>query len=349
MRQEPAPAFQMYPADEIAECVNFTCEEYGTYTKLRCHSWREGGLPNDRAKLARLAGLPPRRFEKVWRAIEPYSSQMADGRLSFPALEEQRRKYAANRALKQKAAEARWHSDSTAANDARPPSERNACALQTQSSAVADADAVATASSTERAEAEASQTSAAEAAPPAPLLSLSPQTRTAAEEFLATFYGGASDERRLDVARSIADALSDRGAFLRRGAPRVHARDDSHFVAKCVELSAERDTIRDPDRAIVWLLAKLCDPASTNGQRDARAIAATIRGLRQKHRTDTGRITWSIPLTDIDAMGADVRAAYDEVGGATAFTETPDEKLPFLARAFSAALARRSNGAEAKP
>jgi hypothetical protein len=225
---------------------------------------------------------------------------------------------------------------------------------QNRTPASAVASALATASATKRAEAEESLASAVElprdrveraaAAPPAPLKDLSSEAREAAESILATFYAtGASEARRSDVAQTMADTLSERGAYLRRGLARVRARDVTHFVAKCRELLEERENIRNPNCAIVCLLEKLNDPISEDVQSDCKAIAATIRELRQRRHLPNGAPSWFIDQKAVAALGADVFEAYSEVGGADAFIETPSEKWPFLVRRFIGALTRVRN------
>lgn len=53
-----SPAFQFYPADWLAdENVSLmTMEEEGAYIRSLCYCWREGSIPSDPDKLARLLG-----------------------------------------------------------------------------------------------------------------------------------------------------------------------------------------------------------------------------------------------------------------------------------------------------
>jgi uncharacterized protein YdaU (DUF1376 family) len=52
------PAFQFYPADYLsdAEVQLLSLEEEGAYLRALCYCWREGSIPADPEKLARLIG-----------------------------------------------------------------------------------------------------------------------------------------------------------------------------------------------------------------------------------------------------------------------------------------------------
>jgi uncharacterized protein YdaU (DUF1376 family) len=51
-----APAFQFYPADFLSDArvAIMSMEQRGIYITLLCHCWKEGSIPDDIAKLARL-------------------------------------------------------------------------------------------------------------------------------------------------------------------------------------------------------------------------------------------------------------------------------------------------------
>lgn len=89
-RTEIAPAFQVYAADALADTAGLTLEQAGAYWRLAMHAWREQGLPDDRARLARVLGLPPAKFAKLWPALADLLDTTADGRLVFAWMERQR-------------------------------------------------------------------------------------------------------------------------------------------------------------------------------------------------------------------------------------------------------------------
>lgn len=60
------PFMQMYWADYFGKTGHLTCEQHGAYLLLLGQMWTGGGtLPNDAAKLARLARCTPARWAKV--------------------------------------------------------------------------------------------------------------------------------------------------------------------------------------------------------------------------------------------------------------------------------------------
>ena len=51
------PAFQFYPDDFIGGTCDLSAEEVGAYIRLLCYQWSRGSIPDDAAKLARIAGV----------------------------------------------------------------------------------------------------------------------------------------------------------------------------------------------------------------------------------------------------------------------------------------------------
>lgn len=51
------PAFLLWVAEFVEGTCDMTADDVGAYTRLLCHSWTRGGLPNDPARLARVAGV----------------------------------------------------------------------------------------------------------------------------------------------------------------------------------------------------------------------------------------------------------------------------------------------------
>ncbi|MBS4009330.1 MAG: DUF1376 domain-containing protein [Roseovarius sp.] len=64
---------QFYVGDHLADTLDLTAEEHGAYMFLLCALWRhKARLPNDMAKLARIARVSPKRWGRIWAAIEEY-------------------------------------------------------------------------------------------------------------------------------------------------------------------------------------------------------------------------------------------------------------------------------------
>jgi uncharacterized protein YdaU (DUF1376 family) len=91
-----SPAFQFYPSDFIADenVVLMTNQELGCYIKLMCYCWREGSIPADVSKIAKLCGEDGSAMAQLWLAIENcFDSAIDDAsRLVHPRLEEERKK-----------------------------------------------------------------------------------------------------------------------------------------------------------------------------------------------------------------------------------------------------------------
>lgn len=89
-----APAFQFYPADFLADehVALMSNQEIGCYIKLLCYCWREGSIPNDTDKLAKLCGENGGVMAQLWLAISSCFSQLPDDhtRLTNPRLSEER-------------------------------------------------------------------------------------------------------------------------------------------------------------------------------------------------------------------------------------------------------------------
>jgi len=94
---DTAPAFQFYSRDWLASSSvrRMTLAERGAYIDLLAYAWRDGGIPDDEAELARLLQVSPR----VWRRMAPRilaefseTADGADGLLANPRQERERAK-----------------------------------------------------------------------------------------------------------------------------------------------------------------------------------------------------------------------------------------------------------------
>lgn len=109
-----APAFQFYPAEYLADenVAMMSLGEEGAYIRLMCYCWRQGSIPSDMTRLARLCKTTPENMEQIWPALEVCFRSTPGGRLVHPRLDTERRKQAAYREQQsesgKKGAEARW-------------------------------------------------------------------------------------------------------------------------------------------------------------------------------------------------------------------------------------------------
>jgi hypothetical protein len=93
------PAFQFYPADFLADenVALMTNQEIGCYVKLMCYCWREGSIPSEVPRIAKLCGEDSSAMAQLWLAIAPCFSSAnkpdeTASRLVHPRLEKERQK-----------------------------------------------------------------------------------------------------------------------------------------------------------------------------------------------------------------------------------------------------------------
>jgi len=90
------PAFQFYPADFLSDenVAMMSNQEIGCYIKLMCYCWREGSIPADTDKIARLCGEDSSAMAQLWHSLERCFDSAIDNplRLVNPRLESERNK-----------------------------------------------------------------------------------------------------------------------------------------------------------------------------------------------------------------------------------------------------------------
>jgi len=90
-----SPAFQYYPRDTLMNPIIavMSNEEFGAYWKLVSYIWLEEFLLYDERKLARLLGVPEKKFRKLWVAMEQLFV-IDDNKITHPELDQYRQKQA---------------------------------------------------------------------------------------------------------------------------------------------------------------------------------------------------------------------------------------------------------------
>ena len=88
--------------------VLFSLSELGCYIRLKCHYWREGGLPADTLSLAKLAGCSVGQFQDVWPKVGQHFEKTENGTLTCRELDRDREKAEQKSDRMRKVANARW-------------------------------------------------------------------------------------------------------------------------------------------------------------------------------------------------------------------------------------------------
>ena len=117
MKAPRSPAFQFYPAEFLADAnvVMMSNRELGCYIKLMCFCWREGSIPSDVSKLAKLCGEDGSAMADLWIAIGScFDSAINDpSKLVHHRLEKERQKQEEHRKERAesglKGAKSRWN------------------------------------------------------------------------------------------------------------------------------------------------------------------------------------------------------------------------------------------------
>lgn len=99
MAEKSPPAYQRYVRDDLSprhkSAMNL--EEWGAYDRLRLHIWEEKFLDFDEKELAKILRITPKKFRKLWPALEKVL-HLEDGKITDPELDEQRLRQAEWRA-----------------------------------------------------------------------------------------------------------------------------------------------------------------------------------------------------------------------------------------------------------
>jgi uncharacterized protein YdaU (DUF1376 family) len=111
-----SPAFQFYAAEFLADenVVMMSNQELGCYIKLMCYCWREGSIPADISKIAKLCSEDGSAMAQLWLSIGTcFDTATFDAdRLVHPRLEKEREKQKAFKdersAAGKKGAKAKW-------------------------------------------------------------------------------------------------------------------------------------------------------------------------------------------------------------------------------------------------
>lgn len=91
-REGKAPAFQFYAADWLADenVRTMSLAERGAYIDLLAFCWREGSIPNDADRCARLLGCTPKEMRSAWETVRARFTDGEPGRLVSLRMEQQR-------------------------------------------------------------------------------------------------------------------------------------------------------------------------------------------------------------------------------------------------------------------
>jgi uncharacterized protein YdaU (DUF1376 family) len=88
-----SPAFRKYAQDWLVGTMHLSLEAQGAYERLLCHQWVDGPLPADHAHIAKLLGVTPKRWAKLWEELGRHFPATEDGSyLANPRLEFERSK-----------------------------------------------------------------------------------------------------------------------------------------------------------------------------------------------------------------------------------------------------------------
>lgn len=97
------PFMQLYVSDFVGDTLYLSSEQVGAYLLLLMAMWNaKGELPNDDAKLARVARVHPDRWSEVWSDVAPFFT-IADGKITHGRLSSELAKFARKSAARSEA------------------------------------------------------------------------------------------------------------------------------------------------------------------------------------------------------------------------------------------------------
>ncbi|MEN6321704.1 MAG: DUF1376 domain-containing protein [Syntrophaceae bacterium] len=108
-----APAFQLYSNDFFVDTITWELDELGLYSRLLFVEWSNGPLPNDPKKLAKIAGISPKKFSNLFQIVSLKFTVNDDGNLINPRLEQERERQSKYSESRKEIANKRWDKKDT--------------------------------------------------------------------------------------------------------------------------------------------------------------------------------------------------------------------------------------------
>lgn len=131
MSKGRSPAFQFYPSDFLSDenVVLMSNIEVGCYIKLLCFCWKQGSIPADISKIAKLCNEPDDIMAELWPSIKPCFRNGQPDRLIHPRLDVERKKqerFSKERSESgKKGAEKRWKNKQKDSSAIKEPMAKN--------------------------------------------------------------------------------------------------------------------------------------------------------------------------------------------------------------------------------
>ena len=87
-----SPAFRFYASDFFMDTNTWELDEVGLYLRLLMCQWVNGPLPNDNKKLAKIAGISPKKLSNLIQKVSHKFTSDGNGCFYNKRLEEEREK-----------------------------------------------------------------------------------------------------------------------------------------------------------------------------------------------------------------------------------------------------------------